>query len=371
MNSRITIQRFVAGSLFITINALFYFKYLYRVSLPMGLVVTGGYIAFIYLLFSLYKRQKLGFPVWVWAGVMGLLTIGSGLILHFIPKESLNVDRWEMIQLFWDSVSDGIYPYGVHSPEGNYPGPMPFYFIVAYPFYKVGEIGWMTVGSLWLTLWYFQKRIDRNSLGFLMLLLLSSLAIYWEIFARSTIFINSLLFALYLFGLKDLPKRSGLGFYGWAFIGGILFSMRTVFVLPLIIWGMYVCLRKEIRMIRIFKWGLCFIAAFALTFLPFYCMSPHTFMRLNPFVTQGDVLLPFSYVVCFLGLAFVVPFFCRKYADVCFYGGVLLFATISGHVVYGLYDNGIESFLTNGADISYYLFCFPFLLETIVNKDEE
>ncbi len=371
MNSRITIQRFVAGCLFITINALFYFKYLYRVSLTTGLVAKGGYITFICLLFFLYTKQKLVIPIWAWIGCMGLLTISSGFIFHFIPKESLSVDRWEMIQLFWDSVSNGIYPYGVHSPGGNYPGPMPFYFIMAYPFYKVGEVGWLTIGGLWLTLWYFQKRLDRNSLGLLMVLLLSSLAIYWEVFSRSTIYINSLLFGLYLFCLKDLPKRSGLSFYGWAFIGGILFSMRIVFALPLIIWGMYICLRKEIDIVRLFKWGLCFIVAFVLTFLPFYCMDPYTFIRLNPFVTQGDVLLPFSYVVCFLGIAFVLPFFCKKYSDICFYSGLLLFMTISGHVVYGLYDNGIKSFLTNGADISYYLFCFPFLLETIVNKDEE
>lgn len=371
MDSAAKFQRFIAGCLFITINTLFYFKYLYRVSFITGLAAVGVYWGFLYVLFFLYKKKKLVFPLWGWIGMMTLFTVTSGVILHFIPEDSLKVDRWEMIRLFWDSASQGVYPYGVHSPGGNYPGPMPFYFILSYPFYKIGEIGWITVVGLWITLLYFYKKIDRNRFGLLVLLLVSSLSVYWEIFARSTIFTNTLLFALYLFNLKKLPERSGFAFYGWAVLGGILLSTRTVFVLPLIIWGMYVLIRKEISWTRIVKWGLCFIAAFVATFLPFYWMDPHTFMVLNPFITQGDVLLPFSYTVCFAGIAFIFPFFCKKYADIWFYSGLLLFLTITAYVIYALADNGVETFLTNGADISYYLFCFPFLLKTIINGDEK
>lgn len=365
----VKIQQFVAAFLFITINILFYFKYLYRVSFVVALMGVGGYLAFLGVLFYLYKKKKLVFPVWLWTMFLVLLTVGSGLVLYLIPKESLNVDRWEMIHIFLDALSNGVYPYSVHSATGNYPGPMPFYFVLAYPFYKIGEIGWMTVIGIWITFVYFKNRLDRNILGLLMLLVLSSLSLYWEIFARSTVFINSLLFAIYFFGLKKLPDRAGWTFYGWALLGGILFSTRNVFALPLIIWGIYVCIEKKVSIIRLVKWGGCFIMTFVLTFLPLYYMDPHTFMYLNPFVTQGDVLLPFSYVVCFTGLAFVFPFFCKRYSDVNFYSGILLFITITGHVIYALFDGGMDAYLTAGADISYYLFCFPFLLISIVNED--
>lgn len=111
--------------------------------------------------------------------------------------------------------------------------------------------------------------------------------------------------------------------------------------------------------------------AFALTLLPLYCMDPHAFVHLNPFVTQGDVLLPFPYVVCFAGLSFVFPFFCKGYSDVNFYSGIILFMTITGHVVYALLDGGMDAYLTAGADISYYLFAFPFLLKSVVNEDNQ
>lgn len=370
MISSVKIQQFIAAFLFITINVLFYFKYLYRVSLVTGLMAVGGYLLFLSVLLYLYRRTKLVFPDGVWYTLMALLTVGSGFVLHLIPKESLNVDRWEMIQLFLDALSNGKYPYGVHSATGNYPGPMPFYFVLAYPFYKIGEIGWMTVLGIWITFIYFRKRLDSNTFGLLMLLVLSSLSIYWEIFARSTVFINTLLFAIYFFGLRNLSDQSGWRFYGWAVLGGFLFSTRNVFVLPLIIWGVYVFLKKDIAFMRLLKWVSYFMIAFVLTFLPLYCMDPHTFMRLNPFVTQGDVLLPFSYVICFIGLAFIFPFFCKKYSDVIFYSGLLLFMTITGHVIYALLDGGIDAYLTAGVDISYYLFCFPFLLKTIVNGNE-
>jgi len=331
---------------------------------------VGVYVALLGAVFLLYKKKKLAFPRWIWIAALVLLTVGSGFVLHSIPKESLNVDRWEMIQIFLDAVSDGIYPYGVHSATGNYPGPMPFYFVMAYPFYMIGEIGWMTVLSIWLTFAYFKNKLDANTLGLLMLLLFSSLSLYWEIFARSTVFINSLLFAIYFFSLRKLPDLTGAPFYAWALLGGILFSTRNVFALPLVIWGIYVCKEKKIGILRLAKWTGCFIMAFILTFLPLYFMDPHTFMRLNPFVTQGNVLLPFTYVACFAGLAFILPFCCKRYADVTFYSAVLLFLTITGHVVYALIDRGMDAYLTAGADISYYLFCFPFLLKSMLIEDK-
>lgn len=371
MRLQIRIQKYIALFLFITINVLFYFKYFYRLSLVYALIAVGGYLCLNYIVFYLYKYSKLTFSVRFWTGVLILLTIGSGVVLHLMPKESLNVDRWEMIQIFWDAFLDGIYPYGVHSETGNYPGPMPIYFLLAYPFYKLDEIGWMTVTGIWIMFFYFKNSLDRNRLSLLMILLLSSLACYWEIFARSTIFINALLFAIYYFELLKERKKIGISFYGLAVLGGILFSTRTVFVLPLIIWGVFVCIQKHVEIMQLIKWGITFMLTFALTFLPLYYMDPETFIRLNPFVTQGDVLLPFYYVIGFMWMAFVFSFFCKKTSDLIFYSGLSLFLTISGHIVYALFDGGIKAYLTAGADISYYLFCVPFLLKTIVEKDNQ
>ncbi|GEM_PF-5921814 len=71
----VKIQQFVAAFLFITINILFYFKYLYRVSFTAALMAVGGYLVFLSVLFCLYKKKKLVFPAWLWATFMFVLKI--------------------------------------------------------------------------------------------------------------------------------------------------------------------------------------------------------------------------------------------------------------------------------------------------------
>ena len=82
MISSVKIQQFIAAFLFITINVLFYFKYLYRVSLVTGLMAVGGYLLFLSVLLCLYRRTKLVFPDGVWYTLMALLTVGSGFVLY-------------------------------------------------------------------------------------------------------------------------------------------------------------------------------------------------------------------------------------------------------------------------------------------------
>ena len=130
-------QHFISIALFITINILFYFKYMYRYSFPLAILSICLYGLFIYFSYGLYKKGKFVNSQIIGFIALVLVSIASGVVLHEVPKDSLRIDRWEMIQLFWDSALDGIYPYGVHSAKGNYPGPMPFYYIIAYPFYLV------------------------------------------------------------------------------------------------------------------------------------------------------------------------------------------------------------------------------------------
>lgn len=362
------VQLFVSTLLFITINVLFYFKYLYRVSLPVAIVAVLFYLLFALFTLRLFNKGKLLLSDKLLFPLVGVYVVSCITVLFFIPKEILNVDRWEMIEVFWDAVSNGLYPYSAQSPGGNYPGPMPFYFTICYPFYLVGEIGLITLTSVLLCFYYYYKRVEKEAFTLMVLLLFSSLAIYWEIFARSTIFFNSLLFAFYYFSIKDLKDKNNKMFYLSAVLGGLLLSTRNVFVIPLIIWGGFMLFRERIQFVRLIKWGVCLIASFFLSLLPFVLLDPSEFMKMNPFVIQSSFLMPFSYVLLFIILSFIISVFCKKYTDVIFYSGVLLFCTITGHVFYAVHEEGIRAYLVEGADISYYIFCFPFLLEIMVNK---
>ena len=153
-------------------------------------------------------KKKINISNSVWLYLFGGITIFSIVIFQIIPVQNIRVDRWEMIQIFWDAVHQGIYPYAVHSPEGNYPGPMPIYFLLSYPFYLIQEIGWMSILAIWLLYFYIKnKKITKEKNTLIFILILSSITIYYEIITRSTILFNSIIFLLYFLNLKDLEKQ--------------------------------------------------------------------------------------------------------------------------------------------------------------------
>ena len=131
MKSYSKFQNYLSLLMFITINILFYFKYLSKISIACGAITSVLYILFIIFLFK-YKPtfgRKL-----VNVGIITFI-IATSSLLFFIPKEIFTADRWIIIDLFWDSVSNGLYPYAEKTSIGNYPGAMPFYFLLCYPFY--------------------------------------------------------------------------------------------------------------------------------------------------------------------------------------------------------------------------------------------
>ncbi|MBQ8337205.1 MAG: hypothetical protein IJY44_06720 [Bacteroidaceae bacterium] len=216
-------KKIIAQIIWSFINSLFIFKYSYRVSLTAALICTAIYnIVTGYLLFLCSKR-KFSLPKAIWPWILGGISILGAAAFYFIPVESIRVDRWEMIQIFWDSVHQGIYPYAVHSPAGNYPGPMPFYFILSYPFYLIQEIGWMGIIAVWLVYLYIKnKKLDKESDTFVFTVLLLSATIYYEIITRSTILLNSIIFLIYFLSLENIERQSKAKFYIYAFIGGII-----------------------------------------------------------------------------------------------------------------------------------------------------
>ena len=119
--------------IFLFVNFIFSVKYLSRAT-NYYLIVSILILAFyIYLwkyrhLFNKYfnSLNRINFLVLL---VFFLISI---YIFNKVSVDSLNVDRWSVITSFWDSFFKGEYVYLAKSNVGNPPGPMPFYFILAY-----------------------------------------------------------------------------------------------------------------------------------------------------------------------------------------------------------------------------------------------
>jgi hypothetical protein len=280
-----------------------------------------------------------------------------------VPKESLNVDRWSVISSFWHNYFNNEYVYFAKSFGNNYPGPMPFYFILALPFYLIGELGLFSFSGIVLFV-LFTKKLEMpfnySSISFL--LIATSLFFNWEIFSRSNLFINGCLILISIVCFFEKYKKELSSNLIFGIIFGLLISTRNVFVIPYIIAFLFALRTKKIDLQNTFYIGITAIVAFGATFLPFVWSHFEDFKLMNPFIVQ-TFLMPSKYIFLFILIAVILSFFCKKETDIYFYSGLTLFLTILFYFGYTIFNYGFNSsFYENIADISYFILCMPFVI---------
>ena len=344
--------RTVAVVLFLFINCLFIYKYGGRV------LSHPEWICLIYILLNVailkfgrsWPRIRSN---WVVMGAVAwilLVTVGVHIT---VPLSSLNVDRWSVIASFWDALAAGDYPYFARSHMGNPPGPMPIYFVLAAPFYA---IGWQellaALGYVSAVAW-----MGRSPQGGTLpiWLLLASPFMYWEIAVRSNIFSYSMLVlaALQCFLVKQTPSR--------AIMVGLALSTRSVFALAYVVYYLRIWRQPTVETPKFFRLSVISAGAFFFSFLPLLMIWPQEFQIMNPFVVQGSFLVPPLVIgVFFLGAVMASYRFLEMHAALL--SGLLLFGVILVYGIYHVVDLGWgAAYLESKVDISYFLFCVPFL----------
>ena len=292
------------------------------------------------------------------------------ILFHFIPKEALNIDRWSVITSFWDNFFSDKYVYYAKSFDGNNPGPMPFYFIVAWPFYKLGEIG--LFGILGVALYIFQLYINniRHNRILYFLMIASSGFLMHEIVCRSNIFANAMLVVLLIYYFQNKYNNTLKSTIIFGILTGLIMSTRNVFAIPFIIMVIFYLKSKLITFCNVMVFGFTALIIFALTFLPFIWNHFDDFLITNPFIIQSDFLLPMRYSICFVVVSFAFGFMCKNKLEVYFYSGILLFLTIAFyHILITLQFSFQESFYGSVADITYFLLCIPFFIQYILSEE--
>ncbi|MBC7438663.1 MAG: oligosaccharide repeat unit polymerase [Flavobacterium sp.] len=348
--------------IFLFVNSLFSIKYLSR--------YTSKYILITFLIILFY------FFIWLKkdliTNVLKFLKIKNiyivliyivvvSFVFYLIPKETLHVDRWSVIASFWDNYFNGKYVYFAQSFDGNYPGPMPFYFILALPFYIIGELGIFSVLGIFVFMFLMKNKKKSNITSMYFILTASSLFYIWEVCSRSNIFINGvlILYSIICF-FKNYQKKLSVNIL-FGIIFGLLISTRNVFVIPYIITFLFALRTKIIDFKNLLIVMIIAFLVFAIVFLPFVLNHFDDFMKMNPFIIQSNYLMPFKYSLIFLLLAFIISFFIKAENDIYYFSGLILFFTILFYFVYIIFSNNFElAFFESKADISYFILCLPF-----------
>jgi|688.fasta_scaffold65630_3 hypothetical protein len=350
---------------FLIINFIFGIKYLSRIT--SYYFIFSILIIVFYILVWLKKNEisRLFIKLKISTGLLLIIYfVFATSLLYFIPKESLNVDRWSVITSFWQNYFNNEYVYYAKSFANNYPGPMPFYFILALPFYLIGELGLFSLlGIIVFTL--FMNKLNRSSNYSLIsfIFIATSLFYGWEVCSRSNIFINGSLILISIVFFFDKYKKTIKSNLVFGIIIGLLLSTRNVFAIPYIIAFLSALKTKKIDLINTIYLGIIALFVFCFTFLPFVTNHFEDFKLMNPFIVQSTFLMPFKYNLLFIVIAVCLSFFCKKESDIYFYSGLNLFLTILFYFGFISFNYSFNiAFYESMADISYFILCLPFFI---------
>ena len=355
----------VALGAILLVNFLFACKYTERAT-PYFLSASLLYTILLWAIFAfaLKNRVVAGSGKLIAAALLALFCIGAFYALHIVGFETLRVDRWSVIASFWQNYFNGEYVYFAVSHMNNHPGPMPFYFILALPFYLLGDLGYFSLCGIVVFYFMLRRFASRNYIVPAFLLVAASSGYVWEIVCRSNIFLNAALILLSLILLLETAeKRLKIPIFVHGVIIGLLLSTRNVFVIPYIIVIVYLWRRNQLTFLQLLKLGSVSFTAFALTFVPFVVGHAAEFMQVNPFVIQSEALMPLPMSLGCIMASVAIPFFLKDRDDVILWSGLALLLTIIAYFTYqAITKSWQNAFFGSAADISYLLLCVPFFI---------
>ncbi len=356
------------------ITYLFSYKYIARYS-NNALLFSITIIFITLCLWFISKRIIISNRIFnlVSFTILILYIVGMIYLFRIIPAQSLNVDRWSIITSFWDAVFNGKYPYLARSNSGNHPGPMPIYFVLALPFYLLNEIGYFSLFGVVLFIVYLMfKRKQNQEIFFILLFLISTPFMLWEVTVRSTIFTNSVIILIYIIWMQktDLSNKKKLIISG--LIGGLLLSTRNVFAPVFLLFLLNNLFRKRIHLKMALLWGISVLFSFLLSFSPFLILYFNDFLKMNPFIIQSTYLIPPGYIAIFIIIAIYLSYISKDNRSVIFFSGVLLFSISLIYFIFHISQIGFKkAYFDSVVDISYFIFSVPFFLYSLqINKGQ-
>lgn len=347
--------------MYLLVNVFFVFKYGSRI-FAHGYLPVLLYLAAVPAIFWLLIK----FPARIFTRrtffvVVVAFSVFAGIVFAVIPQETLRVDRYDMIKLFWDNAFSGMNPYTPRL-NSNIPGPFPCYFILGLPLYFLKEMGFFSLAGFWLFS-YLLYRSDANMKAkvIALLLLSGSPAFVWEIICRSTIFVNMTL----VLGLVCLMEKKSIdGFSpaasaGYGLLTGVVACTRSVAILVIVPYLIY--LWRNNRAPKPQAYAIAAIGVFIISFLPFLDYASF-WGGYNPFAVQAKIMPGHATAVAGL-ISCMVALRLRNTKDFVFFQSLFLFVVSASYLILRIASHGWhKSIIGNKADISYFILAFPFLV---------
>ncbi len=352
--------------LYFLINGTFMLKYAVRLT-ELAWILVFIYFAIVVLIVFKHEYWDTKISFHKSQFILIFITVIAGVIIwQNLPVDQLRVDRWSVISSFLDNLLAGEFPYEATSHLNNPPGPFPFHYVLAFPFYLIGEIGYFTVMGFigfYLIVRYYSQEIAGSSLPLLLLFL--SPAWWWELAVRSTILINMVMVIAWLLWLKGNFNRKSESILHIAFIGGLLVSTRGIVGVIMISVLSYMFYNRD-KFTHWLAFTLIMGMGFVSTLIPFMIWDAGLFFKYNPVTLQAG-FLPLWILVLIFFITALSGKWISSITHLIKLSGPALFVIVFLSITKTIFQVGLTQAIRDSVfDISYFLFALPFLLLMMV-----
>lgn len=354
-------------AIFLFINLLFAVKYGPRVGLNPW--ISGALFALFFGVqaavgggLAVWAARRKRAAVWLWA-LLAVYLAAAFVVYRSMDPYALDVDRHTALEAFFGALFRGEFPWAVKSHLGTNVSVFPGMQILAMPFYLLGDVGLLQFAGLIAFVALMVARSRESGRPFFLLgVLLAMPAFQYQVFVRSDLWGNAVAIAWLMHVSLKPGTAGGWRLYAWAAAWGLALATRAIFVIPFI----YVAWRLVDG--RGFKatvaFGLVAVAAFAVTFLPFYLWDPVLFWERNPYYVQSGYVTR-EVLVAVLVATVVLGFLRRRSAPALAFvhAGMTLFLTVLVcWIVKSVQEGWIATMWSHYFDLTYFSLCLPFLL---------
>lgn len=363
--------RLLPFSIYILVNTLFVWKYSseYADYPWMPVVYLLVIIAFLRLSFKDHRSGRLPTQKTdrIYFTVVTLSAFILALLMFQFDPDSIAVGRYPALHDWISRLLAGKFPYAsAFNPSG-----MPFLFILAMPFYFLGDPGLLQIFSFMVFGGVVYLQSGRNlvpSLRILVLLIVSP-AFLFEIVVRSDLFSNMVIVLLYIFIFDRYARREErMNAILLGLAGGFLLSTRGIVALIYIVFFLYVIRQNRLNYHLVL---LSAAAGFILILLPFLLWNFEYFVRSGPLAIQTSYIPWWVYFPA-VAAAVLSGFLAGTLRGVFVGSFITLFGIVLSAFLKSIIEFGLAgSVLGDRFDISYFSFCLPFLLASLITDDRE
>ena len=352
--------------IYLFINFLFIYKYIARISNDPFLTAIGITLI-LTLIFYTLSRDYSWFLFLENRKYYAIFVSFSALVLWLLMRqfnpEEIQVGRYPALHDWIQRMLNGDFPYSSDVPHTGFP----FWFLIAYPFYLLGDLGLLQIFCFVLFAFLLETRQNADriyKLQIIALLLLSPIFMY-EIVVRSDLFSNMVIVLLYLNLCERYLSKFKFSNIVLGFAGGLLLSTRAIVLIPFIIFFGHHFKTKPIKnsMYFVFSGGVGFV----LTVIPFLIWDFASFVSDGPFSRQSAYIQIWQLILVLVAAGVIAVTSAipksvyRNTAYLLFATSLLVFLTKI------ISDGWNTAIFQHSFDLSYFIFPLPFLFFALPN----